>query len=194
MSFARRREGAGQTPALPEIKLSWAEGSPRVRPRRSLAVMTRIAMLTFLVLVLLAPATVRAANNCPWLTQGSAETALGGKVSATVKVSNSGEGFCTFSRQEGPKDTLKVVVQKAAVGSCPAGSPELKGIGNEAVLCAMRRSPNESVEMIVSRVRELHFTIRVTTHKKGNAAGDESPNRMESVLEQLAEQVAGNLF
>lgn len=156
--------------------------------------MTRIAALTFLVLVLLAPATVSAANNCPWLTQGSAETALGGRVSATVKVSSSGEGSCTFLRQEGPRDTLKVVVQKAAMGSCPAGSPELKGIGNEAVMCTMRRSPNESVEMIVSRVRELHFTVQVTTHKRGSAAGDGRPDRMDSALEQLAEQVAGNLF
>lgn len=150
-------------------------------------------VLMVLSLALLMPAKLAAANNCPWLTKGSAETALGGSVTATVEVSNSGEGFCTFTRQEGTsKDTLKIVVQKTPQPSCPAGSPKLTGIGNEAVMCTVRRSPEQTLEMIVSRVRELNFTISMTSHKQPPKSPETNPG--ESTIAQVAEQVAGNLF
>jgi hypothetical protein len=147
---------------------------------------------------LLMPAKLSAATNCPWFTKGSAETTLGGTVSATVQVSDSGEGSCTFTREQATtkdefKDVLKISVQKAPPQpSCPAGSPKLAAIGNEAVTCMLRRPPEESVEMIVSRVRELHFTVSLTTHKQKRPATN--PNEPDDTLEQVAEQVAGNLF
>ena len=126
----------------------------------------RVSALILFSLALLLPAKLVAANNCPWFTKGSAETTLGGSVTTIVQVSESGEGSCTFTREQGaPKETLKIVVQKAPQASCPAGSSTLKGIGNEAVTCTVQRSKDESVEMIVSRVRELHFTVSMTIHK-----------------------------
>jgi len=149
------------------------------------------AILSALLLCLLCASASSAATICPWLTQGSAATALGGAVTATIQVAPSGEGSCTFSRQDGPKDVLKIVVSKAPPESCPAESAKPKGIGNEAALCRVERSPNEAVELLVSRVRDFHFTVSLSVHR------DESQtaiNRAEEAVKQIAEQVAGNLF
>ena len=146
--------------------------------------------------MLFVPASLHAANRCPWLTEGSAAAALGGDVVSTVQLGKSGEGTCTFSREhDGAKDTLKIRVQESARAMCPAGSQKLSGIGDEAVACALRRS-GESVAIIESRVRELHFQIALTIHTPKARSGDESPNRngADSAIEQIAEQVAGNLF
>jgi len=149
------------------------------------------AFLSALLLLLSLAHTCSAATTCPWLTQGSAVTALGGAVTATVQLAGSGEGSCTFTRQGRPKDVLKIVVSKAALESCLAGSIKPKGIGNEAALCRVERSTNQAVELLVSRVRDFHFTVSLSVH------GDELQtgiNRAEETVKQIAEQVAGNLF
>jgi hypothetical protein len=137
------------------------------------------------------PATMpHAQTGCPWLTEGSAAHALGGDVSATVKVAE-GEGTCTFSRQGGAADSLEVSVSKAVLPSCPSGSTSLRGIGNEALTCRHEEA-HESVEMISSRVRDLHFTATLTTHAQKTPPKAEDPQN--DALEQIAEQVAGNLY
>lgn len=149
------------------------------------------AVLSALLLGLLFASASSAATTCPWLTQGSAATALGGGVTATVQIAESGEGSCTFTRRDGPKEVLRIVVSKAPLESCPAESAKPKGIGNEAALCKVQRSPNEAVELLVSRVRDLHFTVSLSVH------GGESPtgaSQAEDAVKQIAEQVAGNLF
>ena len=149
-----------------------------------------LGVLVLLAFALLAPC-VSAAANCPWVTPGSAVNWLGGPVSAVVRVSESGEGSCTFTRQAGAKSILKIVVSKAALESCPAHSAKPQGIGNEAALCKLQPSPNEAVELLVSRVREFHFTVSLSMPR------DESPGGIthaEDAVKQIAEQVAGNLF
>lgn len=149
------------------------------------------AIVNALLLGLVFAGASSAATTCPWLTQGSAATVLGGGVTVTVRIAESGEGSCAFTRQDGPKDVLKIVVSKAPLESCPAESAKPKGIGNEAALCKVQRSPNEAVELVVSRVRNFHFTVTLSVH------GDElqtSINHAEEAVKQVAEQVAGNLF
>ena len=157
----------------------------------------KMPALILFSIALLMPAKLHAANICPWLTKGSAETALGGSVTAAVQVSDSGEGTCTFTREQastknGFKDVLKISVQKAPQPPCPAGSTKLTGIGNEAVRCTVRRSAEESVEMIVSRVRDLNFTISMASHIRSPKTTE--TNSEDDRIEQIAEQVAGNLF
>lgn len=150
-----------------------------------------VAVCGALLFGLLFTQGARGATTCPWLTQGSAATALGGGVTATAQIAQSGEGSCTFTRLDGPKDVLKIVVSKASLESCPAESAKPKGIGNEAALCKVQRSPNEAVELVVSRVRDFHFTVSLSVH------GDElrtGINHAEENVKQIAEQVAGNLF
>jgi hypothetical protein len=156
----------------------------------------RLPALILFSLALLMPAK-SAANSCPWLTKGSAEAALGGSVTAIVQISDSGEGSCTFTRElatskDAPKDMLKIVVQKASQAPCPEGSLKLKGIGNEAMMCTEQRSPQESIDRIVSHVRDLNFTVTMTAHKRPPNNPEVSP--ADSAVEQIAEQVAGNLF
>jgi len=140
---------------------------------------------------LLCASTSSAATNCPWLAQGSAAAALGGPVTASVQVSDSGEGACTFTR-DGAGNNLKIVVQRTPQKSCPAESTKVKGIGNEAVFCKVQESPNELIEMVVSRVRELHFTVSLAVHRSASHTSETSG--AEDAVKQVAEQVAGNLF
>jgi hypothetical protein len=157
----------------------------------------KMQLLLLMAAALLAPGRASATPKCPWLTEGSAANALGGKVSAAVQASSSGEGSCTFTRDTessggAAKDTLKIVVQKAEQSSCPAGGTTLKGIGNEAVRCKLEDSPVESVDVVVSRVREMHFSVTMATHKKRQPDSKALPS--EDVVARIAEQVAGNLF
>ena len=132
------------------------------------------ALLSWLLLAS-SPAT------CPWLTQGSASRLLGGEVSIKVNLSSTG-GFCTFLLP--PRDSLRILVSKAALASCPQGSTQLKGIGNQAASCRTPGSRRGShADMISGRVRDLYFTVTVNM-----------PAAPEDALEQIAEQIAGNLF
>ena len=152
----------------------------------------RFAALSSLALFLVIPGK-SGAGVCPWVTQGSADEVLGGDSTAVVQVSASGEGVCSFRLdQGGSANTLKVTVRKATDGSCPAGSPELKGIGNEATICTVRRSRSEVIETIFSRVREKHFTVSITIRQKSSQPLE--VGHFEDGIKQIAEQVAGNLF
>ena len=128
---------------------------------------------------------------CPWLTQGTAANALGGDVSATVNVSDAGEGLCRFSRQSTP-DFLEILVSKAALPTCPPGSTELRGIGGQAEGCVHSGSHGEVVEMISSRVRDMYFTVMLTSRQQKGAV--KSSSVQGDTLEQIAEQVAGSLY
>jgi hypothetical protein len=134
----------------------------------------------------------RSQKVCPWLTEGSAAKALGGDVSVTVNVADTGEGSCKFTRQQDPSDSLDILISKAAFPTCPADSAKLQGIGNEAVLCKPPGSHSEAVEMVSSRVRDLHFTVTRASRRQKSTA--KSTDAQEGVLTQIAEQVAGNLY
>jgi hypothetical protein len=129
----------------------------------------------------------RSQTTCPWLTQGSASRVLGGDVSTKVSVSDTGEGSCRFLREQSSPGTLKVLVSKSALASCPAESKELKGIGNQAAMCRVN-----GVEMVSGRVRDLHFTVTLTSREQKSPV--KLPDVQEDALEQIAEQIAGNLF
>jgi hypothetical protein len=119
---------------------------------------------------------------------------LGGESTAVVQVAaESAEGFCSFTLEQGGSTySLRVVVRKTADVPCPAGSAQLKGIGNEAALCKRRQSHDEVVERIVSRVREKHFTVSITIRRKSSQPPE--VGHYEDGLKQIAETVAGNLF
>jgi len=134
----------------------------------------------------------RSQNTCPWLAQGSASRVLGGEVLETVSVSDTDEGSCRFLRRQSPPGVLKVVVSKAVVASCPAGSKELKGIGNRAARCNAPGSHSGGVAMVSGRVRDLHFAVTLSS------PGQKNPVKLsdvqEDALEQIAAQIAGNLY
>jgi hypothetical protein len=129
----------------------------------------------------------RSRTTCPWLTQGSASRVLGGDVSTRVSVSDIGEGSCRFLREQRSPGSLKILVSKRALASCPSQSTELKGIGNQAAMCRVK-----GVDMVSGRVRDLYFTVTLTS--RGQKSPAKLPDAQEDALEQIAEQIAGNLF
>jgi hypothetical protein len=127
---------------------------------------------------------------CPWLTAGSAAHALGGDVSVTTTVTNSNAGSCRFSRLDGSPSALEIVVGKDVTGACPADSLKFTGIGNEATRCRIPATRGDTAEILSSRVRDLHFSIVLREQKHLAKPAD----TQDDALEQLGEQVAGNLF
>jgi hypothetical protein len=95
-------------------------------------------------------------------------------------------------REQSSPGTLKVLVSKSALASCPAESKELKGIGNQAAMCRVPSAHSKGVEMVSGRVRDLHFTVTLTS--RGQKSPVKLPDAQEDALEQIAEQIAGNLF
>jgi hypothetical protein len=118
---------------------------------------------------------------------------LGGDVIAVIKLTPPDQGSCAFSLQQGTATySLEVVVENTPHTTCPPASPKLTGIGNEAASCRLQRSPNETAEVVTSRVRTLYFTITLTT--QGAANPGVPLDKQKDIVERAAEQVAGNLF
>lgn len=130
------------------------------------------------------------ASGCPWLTTGSAARALGGEVTATIAATDFTEGSCRFLRQDEPTHSLEIVVGKSVAAQCPTTGTKLVGIGNEAVRCRISLAHSESADVISGRVRELRFSLVL----RGQGRGAKPADVQDDTLEQLAEQVAGNLF
>ena len=131
-------------------------------------------------------------TNCPWLTQGSAAKALGGDVSVTATMSTTGEGTCNFRVQNESLNSLEILVSKAKLPTCPADSTKLTGIGNEALRCRLSGSKGETTEMVSSRVRDVHVNVTLTS--RSEKAPAKASDKLGDVLEQIAEQVVGNLY
>jgi hypothetical protein len=146
----------------------------------------------------------RAQSTCPWLNAATASGVLGG--SATMEVNNTGAstGVCIFRFQdEAQNNTLRISVIKAErpenagkemmpyESKCTASGLPLKGVGNEAILCAADTAKS-SGELVVGRVRDNIFTVVINagTGDKPVAAKDD----LEDRAQEIAKQVAGILF
>lgn len=149
------------------------------------------------------PALCRAANNCPWINEATASGLLGGEAVGTVTEPAAGQPVvCTFTQQdERGKRTLSVAVEIAgdaharvvAIAEiCGADAVPVRGIGNEALLCAVDESKNEIGERIVGRVRDQVFTITIGTTLKDDPIL--TRDELKSRIHAAAEQVSGNLF
>ena len=125
--------------------------------------------------------------QCPWLTQGSAASALGGEVHVSVIVVSPSQGTCSFVRQDLPAAHLKIFVGPASIPSCPQASERAVGVGTRASRCRVSASTGDSTEMISGAVRQTGLAILLGRSKT-------DPRAKRDLLEELAEQVAGNLF
>ena len=145
-----------------------------------------------------------AQNTCQWLNAATASGVLGG--SATMEVNNTGvsTGVCTFRFQdEAQNNTLRISVIKAErpenagkemmpyESKCTASGVPLKGVGNEAILCASDTA-KWSGELVVGRVRDNIFTIVINAGSGDNPAA--TKDDLEDKAQEIAKQVAGILF
>jgi hypothetical protein len=136
-------------------------------------------------------AGARAQQVCPWLTEGTAATLLGGSVTTEVHTVSAGEGSCVFTRAvERDALVLRIEVGKVAAAECITGEGA-RGIGDEAWRCAMDVG-GEHREVIRGRVRATKFLLILTT--RGGGAKLLSKDEQRSAVEQVGEEITGNLF
>jgi hypothetical protein len=145
-----------------------------------------------------------AQSTCPWLNAATASGVLGG--SATTEVNNTGvsTGVCIFRFQdEAQNNTLRISVIKAErpenagkemmpyESKCTASGMPLKGVGNEAILCASDTA-KWSGELVVGRVRDNIFTVAINAGSGDNPAA--TKDDLVDRAQEIAKQVAGILF
>lgn len=153
----------------------------------------RIAL--FLIIFNCAYAIAQAPVVCPWLSTGSAETALGGSVTVTAQSENNWHGECHFARQTaGSSQAIDVRVSKVEFHPCPDGSTRLTALGNEAWQCPS----GDHADTIAGRVRDAWFMVTMTgvpeAAREPQSKALPADSYGASMLERLAEQVAGNLY
>jgi hypothetical protein len=130
---------------------------------------------------------------CPWLTEGTASALLNGPVAVTTRILPAGDSTCTFTLQQGAATSvLEISIAASDHSICPSNSMKLSGIGNEAVSCTQDHPPNETTDIVSGRARNLYFAVRLTV--TGKPSTSLSHAMRQSLLEQVAEQVAGNLY
>lgn len=144
------------------------------------------------------PLVAQSHARCPWLATGSAVTALGGDVTVTANSENNWQGSCHFTRQvSSPARAIDIWVSKVDRHPCPSGSAKIKALGNEAVQCQLSIS-GQAAETIAGRVRETWFEVTMIggaePASKPSDARHPDDRYGATMLEQIAEQVAGNLY
>jgi hypothetical protein len=107
---------------------------------------------------------------------------MGGAVNASAHVAN-GEGSCEFAREDDSL-RLRIVVGHQRPNECAKGAP-LTGIGEDSVLC-VEDAAGEHRERIRGRVRSSYFLLTMMAQTASAS--------LRSSLEQVGEEVAGNLF
>jgi hypothetical protein len=157
---------------------------------------------TLLLMLALMPGVCPAQAKCPWINEATARGILGGAVTANIKVNDQGAGVCEFSRQhEAAVHQLRIAVDiltdipkqfPAYLAQCPPKSVPLRAIGNEAVMCSMQSKPDQYAEMVVGRVRNQAFVVRVSSSILNDPSMTQEMCREKTNL--VAEQVAGILF
>jgi len=133
-----------------------------------------------------------ARHGCAWLTDGSAAGLLGGEVTPTASLSDTGEGSCKFVRRQEPLDSLEVTVSKTALPTCSPDSTNLKGVGNPTSMCKILGARGLTAELISGRVRDFYFTLTIDFSKRKTPP--QTTEIREDLMVQVADQVAGNLF
>ena len=123
-----------------------------------------------------------------------------------MEVNNTGvsTGVCVFRfEDEAQNNTLRISVFKAErpenagkemmpyESKCTASGLPLKGVGNEAILCASDAAKS-SGEMVVGRVRDNIFTVVIDAGAGDNPAA--TKDDLADKAEEIAKQVAGILF
>jgi hypothetical protein len=148
-----------------------------------------------LTVSLLLPFGLSAAGKCPFLNAATAAGIVGGPVSGTYTASSktADNGSCQFiGNQSSGQAELGIDVETMAhpqtqfsryLAKCDSIGEPIKAIGNEAVAC----SPASNVELIVGRVRDRVFIIRLNL-------ADSTAQVLRRKATDAAELVAGNLY
>ena len=150
-----------------------------------------VALLT--AVLLCCSGAAQGQRTCPWLTEGMANTVLGGPSVPDVSSVSETEGTCIFKLQQGPVLSVReIFVTTAPLSDCPPDSAKLAGVGNQAMLCTVSRRPGEVRYIVDGVVRSVFF--RTSLSIQGAQAARRTTEEQQQSLERIAEQVAGSLF
>ena len=153
--------------------------------------------------LLTAALPAHAANDCPWMSETTASSLLGGDANGLYVAANERKpAVCTFTQQtpEGSR-SLQVTVQivgdpqarlAQAEETCGTEPAPLHAIGNEAIYCNGAEGAGQRIERAVGRVRDKVFSITLTTSIKDDAVL--TRDALKARIYTASEQVAGNLF
>jgi hypothetical protein len=153
----------------------------------------------FLVIVSCSVATAQTPALCPWLSTGSAETALGGDVKLTAKSESNWQGSCHFARTSGGStQMIDIQISKVKMHPCPEGSAKVVALGNEAVQCIRPGLSGVPMNTIAGRMRDAYFEITMTgvpdAVREEPASARPTDPYGATLIERIAEQVVGNLY
>lgn len=173
----------------------------------SLSCARRLArMLAFFGSVLslgIAATEAHAANNCPWMSEATVSSLLGGDATGVyIADTEKRLATCTFSQRSAQGErSLQITVEVVgdpqarlaqAELTCGTDPAPMHAIGNEAIFCTGETGQSQRSERAVGRVRDQVFAITFVTSVK-----DDSVLTREALKARIytaSEQVAGNLF
>ena len=157
------------------------------------------------VLVLLAPwpAICQMNTGCPWLNVATATGILrSSEKSPMATLALGGKAACDFTYHDATASReLKITVEEvkhaqqamsAYKARCGSDVTALRGIGNEAVTCAVASKGESYGQQVIGVVRDQIFTVTVTTSAKKDPAMPREA--LEERSRNISEQVAGALF
>ena len=151
-----------------------------------------------------APTTTFAANNCPWMNEATASGLVGGNAVGAYTASTANQpAVCTFTQSEADLTRLLRIVVDVAKDdphahlmksemACGPNPVSLTAIGNEAIACPTDEGTEGHGARAVGRVRDQVFEILITTTRKDDPILTRDALRIR--INTAAEQVSGNLF
>jgi hypothetical protein len=157
------------------------------------------------LLVLLAPwpAICQMNTGCPWLNVATATGVLrSGEHSPMATLAEGGKAACDFTYHDATASReLKITVEEVASAQqamtaykarCGSPTTPLRGIGNEAVTCAVGSRGKSHGQQVIGVVRHQVFTVTVTTSAKKDPIMAREALKEKS--RNISEEVAGALF
>lgn len=161
-----------------------------------------IALLGAAVPVCGAALPAYGANNCPWMSEATASSLLGGDATgAYVAGTERKPAMCTFTQQNARGlRSLQITVEVVgdpqarlaqAELTCGPNPDILHAIGNEASFCTGEQTEPHN-ERVIGRVRDQLFGITLSTSVKDDAIL--TREALKARIYTASEQVAGNLF
>ena len=142
-------------------------------------------------------------TGCPWLNVATATGVLRTSERSPVAIlAEGGTAACDFTYHDAiASRELKITVEEVKDAQqamteykarCGSGVTSLRGIGNEAVTCAVESKGKSYGQQVIGIVRDQIFTVTLTTSAKKDPAMQRDARDEKS--RNISEQVAGALF
>ncbi len=149
------------------------------------------------------PAICQMNTGCPWLNVATATGVLrSAENSPMATLAEGSKTACDFTYHDATASReLKITVEEvkdaqqaitAYKARCGSKVTSLRGIGNEAVICAVESKGKSYGQQVIGIVRNQIFTVTVTTSARKDPAMPREALAEKS--RDISEQVAGALF